>query len=153
MQLDAFDKAEFYSYDDGDERLSMIEPSDAIERYLDGYCVPEPGCGYFNYPESLTIYAWDRKPISEKQRKRFAGDLAEALTDRYHDSDDSDPESTEIPMSDENWKIVQDKLREAVEHFANSLTVWACEIVAQRTYTEAEMRELMEDPKQPETAA
>lgn len=142
--IDRFDSADFYDCDDGAERLTHREPYEAIEAYLDTHCVPEPGCEYLEYPEELNVYAWKRRSIQDADKQWLADKLFDALKEMHDESELADPEEA-VKISAVAAMGVGSALRKAVDMFYENVTIWGCEQIAERTYTEAEMRAMFDD--------
>ncbi len=144
---DLFDTADFYDCDQSAERLDFIEPEDALEYWLNTLHVREPGCGYFDYPAELTVYAWKRAPIQDRDKKWMADHLFGFMKDLHDESEFANPDAP-VALKPEAETAVRSALQAAVEVFYSHVKVWGCEQVAERTYTEAEMRALFDDPKE-----
>ena len=142
-----FDTADFYDCDENTERLHYRDPTDALENHLDSCYLSESG-DHYEYPDELTVYAWKRTALADADKQWMADRLFDSLKELHDGSEYADPEES-VKISAVAANAVGSALRAAVDAFYSHVTVWSCEQVAERAYTEAEMRTMLETGARP----
>lgn len=107
---------DFYACSEMTERLSCMDPDEAIEEYLDG-------CGPL--PESVTVYGWLRRKVGETERKWLKDSLLEraleCLDEEYGDPDNPTDPTDEMEKAEAAF----------IEVVLAEYKSWACERVSE----------------------
>lgn len=135
-----FDNAAFYDCEDRNpENLVHDTPEDAIADFLEwrnGFDGEQGMIETIRGLESLTVEAYQPRPLDEKWIDNAAESLAERLQDDWAE-DFGDPDG------DHQIEPDVDALREVVRKAVEGVHVWQCEVVASRTYTVEEVEAMM----------
>lgn len=126
-----FDAADFYCAEEFSETFSHTLVDDAIAEYVDDWVEidwdEEEECFEFSH-EEVTIYAYTRKSVSEREMRWAAEAALDEVLERFHE---------EYGNPDESY-VPSDALEEAAKVFVAAVVrdykVWQCDQVASRTY-------------------
>jgi hypothetical protein len=139
MSDNTFDTATYYDTGDGDD-LSHETPEDAIEALLDeARDIDEPFSDVIARLAPVTVHAYNRMPVSDKQRKMIAEHALEDMREEL--SEYGEPGGNHIiELVDEPLAIMRKAIDEILDEHA---TIWACEEVASRVYRADEIKEIL----------
>ena len=119
--MTVFDNATFYSLDPDAETLSRDSAIDALAEHAPVRC-------------PVTVYAWRRMPgPDEAWVSATAAMLVDHLRELW-DDEFGGPDDSDVPHACETM------VHGAVRRMADTTKVWRCECVAERTYTDDEVR-------------
>ena len=131
------DGAVYYSTSDQDERLTCETLDECIQEHLE--------YGSFNLKEAVskvvTVYAWKRDEIDVEDETKDRLDnmverLAEEIGDEY-----GDPEGGEDIFGAEAEAAFKAAMVPAVRALLETVTVWRCSVIGERTFTPEELME------------
>ena len=142
--MNAFDNAKFYDCRDP-ETLTYESPEEAVERFLDYWL--NPGCDVEAVIREkctpLTVDAYNPKEISDDQREAWVLGI-EAYLEEQFGEEFGDPDGAPYLDHAKDHRLA---LRAWVYEVIAGEHVWACEKVAERTYTADEVVAMMREER------
>lgn len=122
-EIAAFDelRGEFFSSDPGPEVLTETDALEVLAQEVDSR--PEA--------ESITIYAWETKTVSERWKSSAAAQLVEHLLESFDDEGEYGPSDRPTELSEGDRAEVAAQARALVDFFASKAPVWQCEQTAE----------------------
>lgn len=132
-------------WDCDEQRESLVHDDlwDAVEYYVDGYL--SPGCDVAavvreNWPDGLTVYAWERKEVTPTWLHVTADNLAERFSREF----DEEFGGGDDPAIDEKLEAeIAAGIGTVLDTVRERLVPWQCERVAETTLTVDEVLEVL----------
>lgn len=138
-QVDLFEKADLYDWQDDQEYLSCDSPDDAIcecvDSHIAGLNSADERINEIREMGDITIYAFQRDVLDPKFCERAADrafeTFEESWADEYGNVDDGTAfENTDSAIVDQAKKMIED----AFKLLCEKTPVWRCSKVAHRDY-------------------
>lgn len=129
MTTDAFDSADFYSCREDNEVLQDDNIEDAISNRIDALMRM--------HPDSITVYAFARIPVTEEWKRGAALRLVEHL-EEWWSEEHGDPEGSDFPP--DARAAMATSARAMVDALCGAVAPWRCRRCGERTYTIDEVR-------------
>lgn len=142
MTTNAYENADFYDACSNPEDLRHESPEEAIEHMLDRL----PGDNILEMIADRSpckVVAWSRREVPEREVGGWAAQAAEEFTERFaeeYGSPDGDDGFT-----NEITQALTEGLQAIFRKTIDSVTIWACEEVAVREYSAAEVEAIMRE--------
>lgn len=145
-KLKAIQGDDYWDCSDDTEQLTHSEPLEAIEYHLDGWLSPNCDTEAVireKCSDGLTVYAWQRKTVTDADVERVADDCLDAAEEAFGEQLElSDPDGDGSDFNKADRERARPLFEAAVRSLYEGAQVWACERFAKVELTCDELLEL-----------
>ena len=140
-------KADYYTTDDGPERLSDTTPEEALEAWLDDLHDPRdphPAADDVRAHAPVALHCWRRETVPEAFAVGLAHDAVERAAESYGEDYGDMEESTEFPP--DRYAAAVAAVAAALRDLFDSVDVWRCEQFASVELPADDVLEMLDMP-------
>jgi len=138
--MDPFDSATYYDACDDGENLTYDSVEEALQQRLDDCGEPGETLRETIQREApITVDAYVRAVVTDDWITQQAERMAERLEEAWHDEFGNPDSGFDYPRAGDETRAL---LEQAVRKYVESTQVWACERVASREFTAAQLEEM-----------